>query len=301
MMNREVFMSSPITAALVQELRARTGGGYMDCQKALKEANGAIEVAIDIMRKSGQAKAAKTTSRTAAEGMILINVSLDSKAAIMLEVNCETDFVARDENFQKFAKQVAARALEEKVGDVDKLLNLPWEKGSAKTINTAREEVVTKIGENIQVRRLLYRSTSNYIDYYLHGTRIGVLVELSIADKELGKDIAMHVAASMPKYISAKDVPASELEREKAIYLAQAIESGKPQAIAEKMVAGKLQKFAEETTLLGQPFVKNPDIKVADLLKSKNAEVLFFSRYAVGEGIEKKVVDFAAEVAAQIK
>ena len=294
-------MTQTITTDMIKELRERTGGGMLECEKALDAAGGNIENAIDAMRKAGQAKAAKKTGRVASEGVILINAGEDGKSAFMVEVNSETDFVARDASFKDFAEKVAIRGLEEKANNLETFLSLPITKNDAKTISEARDELVAKIGENIQVRRVVFKTTNNYLDYYLHGVRIGVLVELSTKDQELAKDIAMHIAACSPQFISEKDVPASEIEREKSIHLAQAMESGKPKEIAEKMVVGKMQKFMAEITLLGQPFVKNPDITVAALLKSKNAEVLSFIRFAVGEGIEKKSVDFAAEVDAITK
>lgn len=291
-------MSQVVTAAMVKELRERTGGGLLECKKALDASGGDIEVAIDAMRTSGQAKAAKKSGRIAAEGVVVIHVSEDGKTAFMAEINCETDFVARDENFKKFADMIAACGLKAGVDSVEKLLALPTDTG--KTVAEAREELVAKIGENIQVRRVVLMTSENHIAHYLHSARIGVLVDMSVANDELGKDIAMHVVASSPQFVSAKDVAPTLIEREKAIYLAQAVESGKPQAIAEKMVTGRLQKFLGEITLLGQPFVKNPDITIENLLKNQKTEVKSFVRFAVGEGIEKETTDFAAEVAAQI-
>ncbi|OGT08416.1 MAG: translation elongation factor Ts [Gammaproteobacteria bacterium GWE2_37_16] len=292
-------MSQVVTAALVKELRERTSGGMLECKKALDASGGDIEAAIDAMRTSGQAKAAKKSGRIAAEGVIVICVSEDRKAAFMAEVNCETDFVARDESFKKFADMLVKCGLKAGVDNVEKLLALRTDTG--KTVAEAREELVVKIGENIQVRRVVLMQSENHIAHYLHGARIGVLVNLSVDNDELGKDIAMHIVASSPQFVSDKDVAAAVIEREKAIYLAQAIESGKPQAIAEKMVTGRLQKFLGEITLLGQPFVKNPDITVETLLKNQKAEVKSFVRFAVGEGIEKETTDFAAEVAAQVR
>jgi len=283
-----------VTADLVKELRERTGGGMLECKKALDAANGDLEAAVDAMRKAGQAKAAKKIGRVAAEGLILINFAVDNKAAFMVEVNCETDFVARDANFKNFVEMVAKRGLETKANSMEGLLSEP-------SLTQAREQLVAKIGENIQIRRVVFKTTAHYLASYVHGSRIGVLVEMSTNDAELGKDIAMHIAATAPQFIAPKDVLESEIERERNIYLGQAMASGKPKEIAEKMVAGRMQKFLAEITLLGQPFVKNPDITVGDLLKSKQAEVLSFIRFAVGEGIEKKTVDFATEVASIAK
>jgi elongation factor Ts len=289
-----------VNAAAIKELRERTGGGFLECKKALDDTQGDVEKAVDLMRKSGQVKAAKKTARIAAEGVIMLALTEDHKMALMLEVNSETDFVAREESFIKFAQTAADAALVGKVSDIEDLLALKVAAQGDKTINTLREELVAKIGENIQLRRIVLLQSQNPIDYYLHGKRIGVLVELSKPNSILGKDLAMHIAASKPQYINANEVPAGEIEREKAIYLEQALKSGKPKEIAEKMIGGRLQKFTAEITLLGQPFVKDPDVSVADLLKKDGAEVLKFVRFEVGEGLEKKSGDFAAEVEAQI-
>lgn len=289
-----------ITTDMIRELRERTGGGLLECKKALDTANGNIEAALDAMRAAGQAKAAKRSGRIASEGMIAILVSQDRKSAFIMEVNCETDFVARDESFVNFVNSVAAHGQKSGIDNLEQLLALPYSVGSEKTIEQTRTDLVGKIGENIQIRRIAAMNTNQYIYSYLHGSRIGVLVNLSVANEELGKDIAMHIAASSPMYVREEDVPESIREREKAIYLAQAMESGKPKEIAEKMIIGRMKKFLAEITLLGQPFVKNPDITVEALLKNHNAEVLSFIRFGVGDGIEKEVKDFAAEVASII-
>ncbi|CAL7963967.1 protein chain elongation factor EF-Ts [Gammaproteobacteria bacterium] len=285
-----------ITASLVKELRERTGAGMMECKKSLTEAQGDIEVAIVAMRKSGQAKAAKKAGRIAAEGAIAVKVSGDSKKAIMVEVNCETDFVARDHNFLEFVNAVAAAGLAALATNPDDLLALTLDNG--KTITQAREDLVAKIGENINVRRLKLMTTVGVIGNYVHSNnRIGVLVELSAANSsELGKDISMHIAASKPIAVLPEELPQDLLNKEKEICLVQVQASGKPPEIIEKMIIGRMQKFVSESTLIKQPFVKNPDITVADLLKQANVKVLSFARFEVGEGIEKKETDFATEV-----
>jgi elongation factor Ts len=293
-------MNKIITADLIKELRERTGGGFLECKKALEAANGDIDVAINAMRKSGQAKAAKKMGRITAEGIIGICVSPDNKEAIMIEVNCETDFVALDANFRNFTQTVVERGLLAKADTLDKLLAASFD-NQGKTIAKAREELVAKIGENIQIRRIAFLKSSYSIAHYLHANRIGVLVELSTTDAVLGKDIAMHIAASRPQYIASRDIPEEETNREKEIYLSAAIASGKPEAIAEKMTEGKMKKFFAEVTLLDQPFVKDPAITVNDLLDKAKVKILSFERFEVGEGITKKQEDFAAEVEAQLK
>ncbi|MTW19961.1 translation elongation factor Ts [Allochromatium palmeri] len=291
-----------ITAALVKELRERTGAGMMECKAALVEANGDIEAAIEAMRKSGQAKAAKKSGRTAAEGVIMIEIADDGKNGVMVEINCETDFVAKDSNFLAFAEAVTATALSSGVTDVESLATQPLAGDSATTVDGAREALVAKIGENIQVRRLQrFDSAEGQLYSYLHGVRIGVVVELAGGDVTLGRDIAMHVAASNPMCVNADQVPAATLDKEREIFKAQALDSGKPEAIVEKMIEGRMRKYLEEVTLLGQPFVKNPDQTVAQLLKQAGAEVHRFARLEVGEGIEKKVENFAEEVMAQVR
>jgi len=280
-----------ITAAMVKELRERTGAGMMDCKKALQEASGDIETAIEEMRKSGVAKAAKKASRIAAEGKIIIKQS--GSSMVLLEINSETDFVAKDENFNAFANHVADTLLSRKPENVEALMQLEVE---GQSLEENRQQLVAKIGENINVRRFELVESDNTIGTYLHGTRIGVLVELEEGDEALARDLAMHIAASRPVCISESDVPQELLDKEKAIFTAQAAESGKPVEIIEKMIGGKLKKFIKEITLLGQAFVKDPDISVEKLLKAAGARVNRFIRYEVGEGMEKKTDNFAEEV-----
>jgi elongation factor Ts len=291
-----------ITAALVKELRERTGAGMMECKKALVETNGDIEAAIEAMRKSGQAKAAKKAGRTAADGTVEIRIGDDGRRAVMVEVNSETDFVAKDANFVGFAGAVADTALAGDAADVDVLAALPLAGGSGETVNEAREALIAKIGENIQVRRLVrFDDVEGAVSSYRHGVRIGVLVEMVGGDEALGRDIAMHIAASSPLCVSAEEVPAEALEKEREIFRAQALDSGKPPNIIDKITEGRLRKYLEEVTLLGQAFVKDPDKHVADLLKESGASVRRFARVEVGEGIEKKVENFAEEVQAQAR
>ncbi len=287
-----------ITASLVKELRERTGAGMMECKKALVECDGDIEAAADLMRKSGAAKADKKSGRVAADGAVKIKVSDDGKKAVVLEINSETDFVAKDDNFQSFADAVTEIIFDEQPADVAALADLTMASGD--TIEQARQALIAKIGENIQVRRFEVVSTEDSLVSYQHGARIGVLVNSS-ANSEMARDIAMHIAAANPKYIQESDVPADFIEKEKEILIAQAESSGKPREIIEKMIQGRLKKYLGEITLLGQPFVKDPDQTVGKLLSSANAAVNSFIRYEVGEGIEKKQEDFAAEVMAQVK
>ena len=289
-----------ITASLVKELRERTGAGMMECKKALVETNGDIEAAIEMMRKSGQAKAAKKAGRTAAEGVVVIKHG-DGGAA-MVEVNCETDFVAKDENFAAFADAVAERTLNGNASTVEELAASPLHDGEATTVNEAREALIAKLGENMNVRRFeRLQGGSGTMHSYRHGVRIGVVVEVENGDEELGKDLAMHIAAANPMCVSADQVPQETLDKERDIFRAQALESGKPENIVEKMIEGRMRKFLGEITLLGQPFVKDPDMSVEKLLKQKGAKVAQFCRLEVGEGIEKKQENFAEEVAAQVK
>ncbi|ASK77823.1 translation elongation factor Ts [Paraphotobacterium marinum] len=273
-----------VTASLVKELRERTGAGMMECKKALVEANADIELAIENMRKSGAAKAAKKAGRVAAEGVILVKEHND-KAAI-LEVNCETDFVAKDESFLKFANDVADVAVLEEL-EIDELKN---------QFEGARSALVAKIGENVSIRRVSYIKGSK-IGSYKHGSRIGVVVSGN-ADEETIKHVAMHIAASKPEFVNPSDVPGDVVEKEKAIQIEIAMQSGKPAEIAEKMVVGRMKKFTGEISLTGQPFVMDPSKSVEQYLKERTATVNNFIRFEVGEGIEKEEVDFAAEVAA---
>ncbi len=290
-----------ITAAQVKELRERTGSGMMECKKALTEAGGDMEAAVEILRKAGLAKADKKAGRVAAEGLIVIEVSSDGKRAAMVEVNCETDFVAKEEAFREFARKVARRVLESAPASMEALLSMPLEDGDDKTIEEARKELVAKLGENITVRRYKIVETSGTIGMYLHGNRIGVLVELEGGDEALAKDIAMHIAASRPVAISEEDVPPELLDKEREIIKAQAEQSGKPADIVEKMIQGRLNKFLKEITLLGQPFVKDPDTSVGKLLEKAGARVLAFQRLELGEGVEKKQENFAEEVMSQVR
>ena len=273
-----------VTAAMVKELRDRTGAGMMECKRALVETNGDIEAAVDHLRKSGLAHANQKASRVAAEGMIALSLSATGKHAVMVEVNCETDFVAKNENFNSFAEAVAANALCEDPADVEALLSTRI--GDA-TVEQARQILVTKFGENIQVRRFVHISTDGTIGAYVHGGKIGVLVDLSGGDETLARDLAMHIAALNPKFVANEDVPAEIIAREKDILIAQAKSSGKPAEIIEKMVSGRLRKHLAGITLLGQTFVKNPDLTVGKLMSQNNANVNGFKRLAVGEGIEK--------------
>ena len=288
-----------VTAAMVKELRERTGLGMMECKKALVEADGDIEKAIDDMRKSGQAKAAKKAGRTAAEGGVVIAINDANTVAVMVEINSETDFVARDDNFLNFCDKVANAALAAGETDAAKIAELKLEDGS--TVEEARQALVQKIGENIQVRRAAKLETDGAIGAYVHGGRIGVLVALKGGDAELGKDVAMHVAAVNPMVISGDQVPAEVLEKEKEIIRAQPDMEGKPAEIVEKMLGGRINKFLKEVSLLDQPFVKDPNTTVGALVKGAGAEVVAFERLVVGEGIEKEEVDFAAEVQAAAK
>ncbi|HAU1150451.1 TPA: elongation factor Ts [Legionella pneumophila] len=290
---------STISAALVMQLRERTGAGMMECKKFLIATNGDIEQAIIEMRKAGQAKADKKADRVAAEGIIVIARSSDERTAVMLEINSETDFVARDENFTNFANAVADVALTNLPKNIEDLSNQALPSGI--TVEQARQELVAKIGENIKLRRLERVHCDGVIGYYLHGSRIGVMVALKNGSEALAKDIAMHVAASKPMVVSREQVPAEAIENEREIFTAQAKESGKPQEIIDKMIDGRINKFIDEVSLLGQPYVKDPNIKVGQLLKEKNAEVLSFVRYEVGEGIEKKEDNFVEEVMAQVR
>ena len=273
-----------VTAAMVKELRDRTGAGMMECKRALVETNGDIDAAVDHLRRSGLANADKKASRVAAEGMIALSLSPNGKHAVMVEVNCETDFVAKNENFISFARAVAANALSEDPADVEALLST--HKGEA-TVEQARQILVNKIGENIQIRRFVHIFTDGTIGSYVHGGKIGVLVDLRGGDESLARDLAMHIAALNPKFIADEDVPADTIAREKDILVAQAESSGKPAEIIEKMVSGRLRKHLAGITLLGQTFVKDPDLTVGKLMSQNNASVNRFERLVVGEGIEK--------------
>lgn len=288
-----------ITAAIVKELRERTGAGMMDCKKALQVTDGDIEKAIEDMRKSGMAKAAKKAGRVAAEGLLVIKLNDETGQLVITEINSETDFVAKDDSFKEFCDQVASCILANQPVDIDSLMECNI---GEQTVEETRQQLVAKIGENTSVRRfLLIDSAEGILGSYLHGVRIGVIVELEGGDESLAKDLAMHIAASNPVCIAEKDVPKDLLEKEKEILIAQAQDSGKPQEIIEKMIDGRINKFLKEITLVGQPFVKDPDQTVGKLLESAGASVKSFIRYEVGEGIEKRNDNFAEEVMAQAK
>jgi elongation factor Ts len=286
-----------ISASMVKELRERTGAGMMDCKKALVEANGDAEVAAENLRKSGIAKADKKSGRIAAEGRVAISVG--GNRAVIVEVNSETDFAAKDDNFIGFVEAVAAAALTTDAPDIAAFSDAPLADG--RSVETARAELVAKIGENVSVRRFGGVSSEGKIGAYTHGAKIGAVVALDGGDDALARDIAMHVAASNPSCVDESGVPADVLQREHRILTEQAQDSGKPAEIIEKMVSGRVAKFLKEITLLGQPFVKDPDTSVCKLLQAAGATVSSFVRYEVGEGIEKKQENFADEVMKQIE
>ncbi|HUT41333.1 MAG TPA: translation elongation factor Ts [Gammaproteobacteria bacterium] len=292
-----------ITAALVKELRERTGSGMMECKKALVDANGDMETAIEALRKAGMAKADKKASRVAAEGLVVIELSDDAKTAALVEVNCETDFVAKKDEFKEFASAIAKRVLANDPEDIDALLALPLTDAAATSIEDTRKGLIAKIGENITVRRFVRIESSNPLATYSHGARIGVVVDYSGGDAGLGKDLAMHIAAHDPRpvCVSEDEVPVELVAGERQIFTAQARESGKPDNIIEKMIEGRIRKFLSEITLLGQGFVKDPDTTIDKLLKEADAMVTRFERMELGEGIEKKSENFADEVMAQVK
>ena len=286
-----------ITASMVKELRERTGLGMMDCKKALSDADGDMEKAIEDLRKASGLKAAKKASRVAAEGVVMTKISEDGNRGVIVEVNSETDFVARDENFLGFAKKTLDSAFEEDKASVEELL----EKG----LEVSRQALVQKIGENINLRRLerlnFENANQGIVESYVHNNgKIGVLISLQGGDEALARDIAMHVAAVNPMVVRPEDVPEDILAKESEIYSAQARDSGKPEEIVEKMISGRLRKFVAEVSLLEQQFVKDPETTIRELLKEVGADIVQFVRYEVGEGIEKAEDDFAAEVAAQL-
>jgi elongation factor Ts len=288
-----------VTAEAVKQLRERTGAGMMECKKALVETSGDLDAAAELMRKQGLAKADKKATRIAAEGVIAVESAADGRAAAMVEVNCETDFVAREADFRAFAGEVARKVLEARPANAEALnaLTLP----NGETVDVRRRALVAKIGENISVRRFVVAESAGLVGAYLHGTRIGVLVATQGGDLALARDLAMHVAAGNPPYLSVADVPAAEVAKEREIRIEQAKTSGKPPEIVAKMVDGQLRKWQGEITLLGQPFVKDPDQTVEKLLKGAGASVQSFQRFEVGAGIEKKQEDFVGEVMAQVK
>lgn len=293
-----------ITADAVKQLRERTGAGMMECKKALVETKGDLDAAAELMRKQGLAKADKKASRVAAEGVVVVEKSADGRTAAMVEINCETDFVAREQDFRGFAQAVAAKALASGAGTLEALLAVKLDSGE--TIEERRRALIAKIGENISVRRSVVVSSQGNLGAYVHGTRIGALVVVKGGDPALAHDLAMHVAASNPKYLTMADVPAEVVSKEREILTEQAQGEGKPPEIVAKMVEGRLRKSLGEITLMGQPFVKDPDLSVEKLLKGAKAgappaEVVSFQRFEVGAGIEKKQDDFVAEVMAQVK
>jgi len=288
-----------ISAEQVRQLRERTGAGLMECKKFLMESHGDIEKAIENMRKTGATKAAKKEGRITAEGVIMIRISEDGKRGVILEVNSETDFVARGDDFKAFAKETAEAALNQKARDMEALKQQTLSAGHS--VEEVRQQLVAKIGENIHLRRFEYLETEGTLYGYVHGDRIGVLAALSHSNETLGKDMAMHIAASNPLVTTPDKVPATLLDKEREIYIAQAKESGKPQAIIEKMVEGNVRKYLEQVSLSEQPFIKDPNKKVGNILSEGKNQVVTFVRYEVGEGIEKQVQNFAEEVMAQVR
>lgn len=288
-----------ISASLVKTLREKTDVPMMDCKRALVEANGDIDAAIEILRKKGQAKAGTKSDRITAEGLIAAARSADGKQGVLLDVNCETDFVSRSDDFKNFASLAAEAALANYCTEVDALLSVALPSGES--IDEARKNLISKLGENIHIRRIAWLSSEGVIGSYIHGGRIGVLVALTPADEALAKDIAMHIAASNPLVINPSDVSEELVAKEKEIYSAQAATSGKPADIVEKMIVGRIKKYLDEISLVGQAFVKDPDITVAQLLSKNQAKISAFIRFGVGEGIEKKVDNFVEEVMAQAR
>ena len=287
-----------VTASLVKELRERTGAGMMECKKALVESNGDMEAALELLRKTGLAKADKKASRVAAEGKVILASNDDNTKAVMVEINSETDFAAKDGNFLAYATTVADQALALATTDVETLMA---SEVNGSSLEIARQALISKIGENIQVRRISRLTSNDNIGAYVHGGRIGVLIEVEGGNSEVAHDVAMHVAAMNPAYVDVDDVPADVLEKEKRFLISQAEDSGKPAEIIEKMVAGRIRKHLSTITLLGQDFVKDGDITVGKLLEQNGATVKGFTRLAVGEGIEKKKENFADEVMQQMK
>jgi elongation factor Ts len=287
-----------ITADAVKQLRERTGAGMMECKKALVETKGDLDAAADLMRKQGLAKADKKASRVAAEGVVVVEKSSDAHTAAMVEINCETDFVAREQDFRGFAQAVAARALATRPASLEALLEAKLEGGES--IEERRRTLIAKIGENISVRRFVVLTSPDHLGAYVHGARIGALVAVKGGEAPLAHDLAMHVAASNPKYLSQAQVPADVVAKERDILTEQAQGEGKPPEIVAKMVEGRLRKSLGEITLAGQPFVKDPDVTIEKLLKGAKAEVTAYERFEVGAGIEKKQEDFVAEVMAQV-
>ena len=286
-----------ISASMVKELRERTGAGMMECKKALVDSDGNLDSAIELLRTTGQAKAEKKAKRIAAEGRIIIKS--DTEHTVILEINSETDFVANDSNFINYAESVAVAILENDIVDLESLNKIDLTTGT--NVEMARTQLISKIGENISIRRFDKIKQCDNMGVYTHGARIGVVVSLTGGDEVISKDVAMHIAASNPICINNEGVPEELASREERIFQEQAASSGKPPEIIDKMIQGRMKKFFKEVTLLGQPFIKNPDMSVNELLKESKAEIISFKRYEVGEGIEKKEENFADEVMAQIK
>jgi elongation factor Ts len=288
-----------VTAEAVKQLRERTGAGMMECKKALVECNGDLDAAAELMRKQGLAKADKKASRVAAEGVVALAVAADGKSAAMVEVNCETDFVAREADFQSFSDELGQLALAQAPASLEAMATLSF--ASGENVDERRRALIAKIGENISIRRFATLKSPGVLGAYRHGTRIGALVALEGGDESLARDLAMHVAASSPEYLSMADVPAEVIAKEREIETEKALAEGKPADIVAKMVEGRIRKTLNEKALLGQPFVKDPDQTVEKLLKAAKAEVKGFERLEVGAGIEKKQDDFVGEVMAQVK
>ena len=291
-----------VTASLVKELREKTGAGMMDCKKVLTETDGDMEKAIELLRERGIAKAAKKSDRIAAEGLVYALVSDDKKVGAVVEVNAETDFVAKNQDFRDFVADVAKQIVEKNPANVEELLAQESVVVSGKTVNEVLTDKIATIGENMSIRRFVRYESTGLVGSYIHGDgKIGVLVDMTKGNETLSKDICMQIAAARPEYLSEQDVPADVLEKEMEILKAQAMNEGKPAEIAEKMVKGRIGKFYGEICLLDQAFVKNPDIKVKDLLAQENGEVVRFARIEKGEGLEKREENFAEEVMKQIK
>lgn len=288
-----------ITAGMVKDLREATGLGMMDCKKALVETNGDFKAAEELLRIKSGAKASKAASRIAAEGLVSAFISADGKVGALVEVNCETDFMAKNDDFMAFASNVAQAVAQNNPSDAVALSSVALAGGGS--VEDARKSLIMKLGENVSVRRFVRYSTAGKVVAYLHGSKIGVLLDISGGDDALGKDLAMHIAASKPICVSKDQVSQELLDTERKVYTAQAAESGKPANIVEKMVDGRIAKYLAEVTLLGQPFVKDTDILVEKLLSTHDVKVNAFQMFVVGEGIEKAVVDYAAEVAAAAK
>ena len=291
-----------VTASLVKELREKTGAGMMDCKKVLTETDGDMEKAIELLRERGIAKAAKKSGRVAAEGLVEAYISEDGKVGAIVEVNSETDFVAKNEEFKTFVKNVAKQVVEKNPKDVEDLLNQEATFEAGKTVNEALVGKIATIGENLSIRRFARFESNGLLESYIHGDgKIAVLINMAKGDKEVAKDLCMQIAAARPEYLNEQSVPAERVEKEKEILKVQTMNEGKPEAIAEKIVQGRIRKFFEEICLVDQLFVKDSNMKVSELLKQKDAEVVEFARFEKGEGIEKKEENFAEEVMNQLK